>query len=467
MEAENPGACRRSTTSNVSRHFAGTTQLSRPQCDLLDVSRLGYTSRTLEFNQVQTRPLLPTLLSINNYYYRRGGAEAVFLDHNDLFKELNWDIVPFCMQHPSNLPSPWSPHFVEEIEFGAQYSWREKLVRVPKVIYSLEARRKLDALLSRIKPDVCHAHNIYHHISPSILGLLKRRGIPTFLTLHDLKIACPAYKMLSHDGVCERCKNGQLFEVVKHRCIKNSLGLSAIAYLEAIVNRVLRSYRDNVHRFVVPSRFYIQKLVDWGWDPARFAHVPNFVRAKDLQPDYTPGRKLLYFGRLGHEKGLHTLIRACALAKAQLRIVGTGPEEGSLRALAATSGADVEFAGYKTGEDLYAEVRRARAVVLPSEWYENAPISLLEGYALGKPAIGARIGGITELIREDETGKTFVSGDADSLAEAISEFLALPDSRLEDMGRFARQWVKADFSPDAYRGRILALYQEATRIPLS
>ncbi|WP_045223527.1 glycosyltransferase family 4 protein [Methyloterricola oryzae] len=410
---------------------------------------------------------MPTLLSINNYYYRRGGAEAVFLDHNDLFAELNWDIVPFCMQHPSNLPSPWSPHFVEEIEFGAQYSVLQKLVRVPKVIYSLEARRKLDSLLSKIKPDVCHAHNIYHHISPSILGLLKRRGIPTFLTLHDLKIACPAYKMLSHDGVCERCKNGQLFEVVKHRCLKSSLGLSAIAYLEAVVNRSLRSYQDNVHRFVVPSRFYIQKLIDWGWDPAHFAHVPNFVRAKDLQPDYTPGRKLLYFGRLGHEKGLHTLIRACALTKAGLRIVGTGPEEASLRALAATLGTNVEFAGYKTGKDLYDEVRMARAVVLPSEWYENAPISLMEGYALGKPAIGARIGGITEMIREDETGKTFVSGDADSLAEAISEFLNLPDSRLEEMGRLARQWMEADFSPDAYRGRILALYQEAARIPLS
>lgn len=404
---------------------------------------------------------MPTLLSINNYYYRRGGAEVVFLDQNALFEECGWNVVPFCMRHPKNMQTPWSDYFVDEIEFGAEYTLLQKLVRVPKVIFSLEARHKLEDLLGKLEPDVCHAHNIYHHISPSILGLLKRRGIPTFLTLHDLKIACPAYKMLSHDGICERCKGGHLVQVVKHRCIKNSLGLSAIAFAEARVNRWLGSYQDNVHRFIVPSRFYMQKMVEWGWDPGRFAYVPNFVRAGNLEPDFNPGKSLIYFGRLGHEKGLKTLIKACALAGAQLRIVGTGPEEEDLRTLAERLGADVAFAGYKTGEDLYGEVRSARAVVLPSEWYENAPISLMEGYALGKPAIGAHIGGITELIREGETGRTFVSGDAESLAAVISDFLALPDSRLAEMGQLARHWMEADFSPSAYRERLSALYRDA------
>src|ERR1017187_4428082 len=112
--------------------------------------------------------IMTTLLAINNYYYYRAGAETVFLEHSRMFEALGWTVVPFAMRHPSNLESPWAEFFVEEIEFDTEYSLFEKLRRIPKVIYSLEARRQLRRLLDRVRPDVAHAHNIYHHISPSI-----------------------------------------------------------------------------------------------------------------------------------------------------------------------------------------------------------------------------------------------------------------------------------------------------------
>ena len=120
---------------------------------------------------------MPTLLSINNYYYRRGGAEVVFLEQNRLFETAGWSVVPFAMQHPKNLASPWSKYFVDEIEFGEEYSVWEKLLKVPKVIYSLEARRKLGALLNDAKPDIAHAHNVYHHMSPSIFSEIGRAHV--------------------------------------------------------------------------------------------------------------------------------------------------------------------------------------------------------------------------------------------------------------------------------------------------
>ena len=176
---------------------------------------------------------MPTLLSVNNYYYRRGGAEVVFLGQNRLFEDIGWRVIPFSMQHSSNFDTPWSEYFVNEIEFGAQYSTWQKLAWIPKVIYSFEARRKLARLVDMVQPDVCHAHNIYHHLSPAILSLVKSRGVPVVLTLHDLKLACPAYKMLTHDGICERCKGGRLYNVMWHRCIKESISLSAVVMLEA------------------------------------------------------------------------------------------------------------------------------------------------------------------------------------------------------------------------------------------
>src|SRR5262245_3382346 len=403
---------------------------------------------------------MTTLLAINNYYYRRGGAEVVYLEQNRMFEALGWEVIPFAMKHPSNLVTPWSPYFVQEIEFGEQYSWRERLVRVPKVIYSLEARRQLARLLDRVQVNVAHAHNVYHHISPSIFSLLHDRGIPTVLTLHDLKIACPAYNMLAPDGICERCKGGRLHNVVVHRCIKGSTGLSAVVMMEAVLHRLLGTYRRYVNRLIVPSRFYINKLAEWGVPTSLLTHVPNFVDAGAYRPGYAAGRGFIYFGRVSREKGLATLIRAAAAVRCTVRIAGTGFELETLRALAAQLNADVTFLGHLTGEALHAAIREARAVVLPSEWYENAPVSVLEAYALGKPLVGARIGGIPELVREPDTGLSFASGDAKSLGAALYEMMNRSDVEIERMGHSARSWVEQEFTTAAYRDRILHIYRD-------
>lgn len=405
-----------------------------------------------------------TLLSINNYYYPRGGAEVVFLEQNRMLEASGWQVVPFAMHHPRNLPSPWSSYFVEELEFDGGYSPLGKLRRATKVIYSREARTKLRRLLDVVRPDVAHLHNIYHHISPSILSLLSRRQVPTIMTLHDLKIVCPAYKMLAPDGICERCRGGKLGNVVRQRCIKNSLALSSLVYVEAKLHGLLNTYASNVDQFVVPSRFFREKLASWGVPRQKLRYLPNFVEVERYRPAEQAGSYFLYFGRLAPEKGVATLIRAAALAGVDLKIVGAGPEESSCRALAQESGGNVQFLGYLSGSALHDAVRGARAVVLPSEWYENAPMSVLESYALAVPVIGADIGGIPELIRSDETGACFPSGSPEALAVALARFARLSDGAVATMGRAARALVQREFSGDLYQARLLDLYREL-RVP--
>ncbi|WP_147046789.1 glycosyltransferase family 4 protein [Methylobacterium gnaphalii] len=398
------------------------------------------------------------LLSINNYHYRRGGAEVVFLEQNRLFEEIGWDVVPFAMRHPRNLPSAHERHFVEEIEFGHAYGPLTRLRHAASIIYSREARARLRDILAEARPDVAHLHNVYHHLSPSFLPLLRQAGVPVVMTVHDLKLACPAYTMLRDGHVCESCKGGRVHNVVVNRCIKGSLPLSGLVMLETTVHRTLGLYRDTVDAFAVPSRFYIDKLVEWGWPRERFVHVPNFVDAAALRPETQAGDGFLYVGRLSPEKGLDTLVRAGALSRQPVTIVGTGPMEETLRALAAETGADVRFLGFRTGEALHEAIRGCRAVVLPATWYENAPISVLEAYALGRPVIGTRIGGLPEMIREGETGAIVPPGDAEALAAALTRFAALPSESLSAMGRAGRLWVETDFSREAYRDRLLALY---------
>jgi glycosyltransferase involved in cell wall biosynthesis len=225
-----------------------------------------------------------------------------------------------------------------------------------------------------------------------------------------------------------------------------------------VVHRLLRTFNRHVDRFVVPSRFYMDKLAEWGWNRERFVHIPNAIDTKAFDPDYHAGKNFLYFGRLSREKGLSTLIQAASLAGVPLQIAGTGPDDRALRELADATGSNVSFLGYLKGSALHDAIRSSRAVVLPSEWYENAPLSVMEAYALGKPVIGAAIGGIPELIQGDNTGSTFNSGSIENLASVLTRFERLPDARISDMGRAGRDWMATDFSMRQYGARMLELY---------
>ena len=403
-----------------------------------------------------------TLLAINNYFYRRGGAEAIFLDQIDMFERAGWRSVPFSMQHPNNLETEWSSHFIPEIEFGRQSSLLTKVEHSLEVIYSRKARAQLSGLIDQIRPDIAHAHNVYHHISPSIFPLLKKRGIPTVLTAHDLKLACPAYKMLSPQGICEKCKGGRIYNVLANRCMKESVALSGLVMVETAVHRMFGLYRNYLDRIIVPSLFYKAKLIEWGWPSEQLIHVPNFVDQSitDNPAVSDEGDYFLFAGRLAPEKGIATLIRAAGLSKQRLRIAGTGPDESALRTLAQDVGADVDFLGYLTGGALHQAIAGAKALVLPSEWYENAPVSLLEAYALGRPVIGTNIGGIPELIKNGETGLIAQPLDAENLAQVLTAMNDLPTSARQEMGERGRDWVSREFSQGAYLERTTALYRE-------
>ena len=382
----------------------------------------------------------------------------MYFEESRLLEEAGWEIVPFSMHHPSNIASDWDTHFVEELELGQDYSLAKKMRLAPKAIYSFEAKRKIKALIREVKPDLCHLHNIYHHLSPSILGVLKREGVPSVMTLHDLQLACPAYKMLTHDGVCERCKGGQYRNVVQHRCVNGSLALSALVYFETYLHKALDSYVSNVDRFVVPSRFYAEKLIEWGLPKAKITYLPNAIDPSRFDPATEAGEGFIYVGRLAAEKGVHTLVRAAGDAQVPLTVVGEGPEEAALRALADAESIDVRFTGYLSGDALHDAIRAARAMVLPSEWYENAPISVLEAFALGVPVIGANIGGIPEMIEDGHTGAVFESGNTTALADTLSRFAALTNEEVRSLGCAARESLNGRFDQASHLTELLELY---------
>ena len=403
---------------------------------------------------------MANLLSINNYHYRRGGAEVVFLEQNKIFEKLGWTVTPFSMKHAKNEATEWQNYFADEIEYGVSNKWYDDFTNALKIIYSWDAKNKLQSLINTIRPDVAHLHNIYHHLSPSILPVLKKNEVPTVMTLQDLKLLCPAYLMLSPSGVCEKCKGGRIYNVVFNKCMKQSFSLSSLVFTETLVHRMSKIYKKNTDMFILPSKFFLNKFTEWGWEPNRFTHVPNFVDTDTLKPNYQPGKYFVFLGRLSKEKGIKTLLRAANEANVELKIIGSGPMEEELKILASSLGSNVDFLGYQTGEALNNTISNARALVLPSECYENAPICIMESYALGKPVIGANIGGIPELIQEDETGITFESANVDSLSNSLLKFNSMKDDAVITMGKTGRRWVEKEFTVKKYSERLQNLYSE-------
>lgn len=404
---------------------------------------------------------MPNILLVNSYHYRRGGADVVFLEQAKIMRRMGWNVAEFAMQHPKNEPSSYSDFFSEEIEYGHDYTAIDKLRHAGKVIYSFEAAKKITALIEREKPDVVHAHNLYHHLSPSVIHAAKKCGVPVVYTAHDLKLLCPAISMLSNGNVCEDCRTKGRSSVVRKRCQKGSLALSALVYVESTFHAMTGMYRDTIDRLITPSRFFRDKFEQWGWSGAPIEHVPNFVDLETMPaPRFEPGDRFVYFGRLSREKGLVTLVDAAIRAKVRLRLVGTGPVEDDLRRRVEASGADVEFCGFRKGDELWSLVQGGRAVVLASEWYENAPLSILEGYACGKPVLGARIAGIPEMIRPGETGDVFESGSSDDLARVLRAYADLPDDAVAAQGRAARAWVQRDFTVERHMAGLLDVYRK-------
>lgn len=398
------------------------------------------------------------LLSLNTYHYRRGGSDVVFFEHAHLFEERGWPTAMFTMHHPQNTDSPWSQYFCEELEFGHQYGLKDTLLRAGRVIYSLDAKRQIERLITDFEPDIAHAHCIYHHLSPSVLVALKSHNVPTVMTAHDLKLACPAYKMLNRHGICEKCKSGNLLHLPINRCIRDSLGASTLVMLESAVHKSLGLYRRYLDKVVTPSYFFKSKLIEWGWSEEQLVYIPNFIECRDYTLSNALGSHILYFGRLAPEKGVDTLIRAAYRTGVELEIVGSGPEEDTLKSMPEAQTNHIKFVGRLEGQALRAAIQRARAVVLPSRWYENAPMTVLEAYASGRIVIGANIGGIPELIRSGETGHLFEVDDVEGLAVLLEKVCAQSDRDLLTMGKQARQWISEQFNRDRYADAMMQLY---------
>lgn len=394
------------------------------------------------------------VLLANKFFFLNGGSEKVFFQERDFLLNCGIKVVDFSMEDPRNFPSAYSTFFVSKIDYHGSMGIWSKLKQGAKFIHSPEAVEKIERITRRKRPDIAHLHNIYHQLTPSIIPVLKRHGVKVVLTLHDGKLICPSYLMLAGEKPCVACGGRSFWKPLARHCV-GSRGRESLLALEAYWHKWIRSY-ERVDLFLSPSRF-LADLVSQRVPEEKIRVLHNGVDLSAYPLSSNDDGYVLYFGRLSREKGVETLLQAheCIGNGMKLKVVGTGPLEGKLR----TRYPEAKFMGYREGEELKAILANSAFVVVPSEWYENCPMVVLEAMAMGKPVIGSRIGGIPEQIDDGKTGFLFEIGNVGELGEKMKVLSQHTDMRRR-MGITARKKVERKYSLDTHCTMLMKTYKE-------
>lgn len=399
------------------------------------------------------------VLLVNKFHYLKGGSETYYFGLGKLLKEKGCDVIYFSMKDDRNISCAQDKYFVDNIDFNAKMSPIKVMTASAKLLYSLEAKRKFEQLLRDENPDIIHLNIFQSQLTDSIVFAALKYHIPIVYTAHDLKSVCPSYLMMNHGMICDRCINGNYWHCVKSKCMKNSRAKSLLAALEAQTYRLHRTY-DRMDLIICPSQHHQKRLTQGRICNPRILHyMPNFLpEGTAYDAGEETGPYYLYFGRLSEEKGIMTLLKAYnkANVKRPLYLVGTGPQKAEIRHYIQQnmSGKAVKMLDYKTGDELKKIVSSAYCVILPSICCENAPYSIMEAQALGRPAIVSDNGGLPELVTEGVNGFIFRGNDADDLCDKIEkmEHSTFPGNEICQMAR-------EKFSPDKYVRTLISEYK--------
>jgi glycosyltransferase involved in cell wall biosynthesis len=385
------------------------------------------------------------VLLVHSAYQQFGGEDSVVRAETELLEKHGDEVYRYTRHN-------------DEIK---QFGLVDKAAFLSQTVYSWKTSGELEDVVRRFRPDVAFIHNVYPLISPSAYYKLHALGVPTVQVLHNFRPYCPNGLYYTQGKICEACKGGNYLNAVRKRCYKNSYAFSGLYALTLGLNR-LGGMAKKISGFICLTDFFRIKMREVGVPDSKLFVRPNFVYAPALPADETPGNGyVLFMGRLSTEKGCWTLIRAFeGLPQVSLKIMGTGPLEKELRDYVREKGLrNVEFLGFKTGAEKWEILRNSLCLVLPSEWYENFPVTVLEAFMACKPVIAARLGGLPYIVEEGKSGLLFEAENVGELAQRIQSLVDHP-AEAARMGECARQLSETKYGPEQGYRNLMEIFAQ-------
>ncbi len=346
-----------------------------------------------------------------------------------------------------------------EVEYWDNHELKGwKLVKTAlNCVGSQESKRRVAEILRKNRPDLCHVHNFFPQITPTVYEACNEARVPVVQTLHNYRILCANALFLRDGRPCELCLSGSPWNGVLHRCYRNS-ALATIPVVQMIQSqRKEDAWNQKVDQFVALTEFARGKFLQGGLRADKVSLRRNY--SEDLGLGSQSGGYAIYLGRISAEKGLLNLINSWKAEYPQLKIVGDGD-----LSLPLAGKKNIELINRLPRNEAIQLLKEARFSILPTECYEGGtPSALIESLSVGTPILASRIGGIPEVIQDGEDGLLFSPGKVDSLQSAVDKFLAKPDQEKE-FSRRARGVFSKHFTLDRAYEDLLAIYRKVNKV---
>lgn len=331
-----------------------------------------------------------------------------------------------------------------------------------RMIWGRDTWRDITMILHEERPSIVHVHNTFTQVTPSVYSACGDAGIPVVQTLHNFRLLCPAALFYRQGHICEDCANHSLWRGIAHGCYRNShVATTAVAAIVA-THRALGTWSHSVDRYTALSEFSRRKFVEGGLPEGKITVKPNFVHP-DPGIQKERGRYVIYAGRLSEEKGVRTLLRAWERIgnSIPLVIVGDGPLRRELEEASERAGlSSIVFLGRVQRHVALSAMQGACFSVLPSQCYENFPMTIVESFACGVPVVCSRLGAMQEIVEQRRTGLLFTPGDSDYLADTVM-WAWEHTQQMKTMGIAARQEYEQKYTAEKNYELLTDIYRRA------
>lgn len=380
------------------------------------------------------------ILVLHNAYQQAGGEDVVVADEMALLRAHGHQAFRHTVSNDS-IQGPW-----------------QKAVTAWRTSYSDWGRLEAAKAIEETRPDIVHVHNFFPLLTPSIYDACRDVGAPIVQSLHNYRTICAGTYLLRANRPCEDCVQGTPYRAVVHSCYRGSrLGSLAVARM-VDYHRRHDTWTTKIDRFIALTEFAKSKFVEAGFPPDKIAVKPNSVTLKNgSSTSYGERQGGLFVGRLSPEKGIATLLHAAQLVDVPLRVVGDGPLFGTLPQ---NESGSMAVLGRKSPLEICEEMSRAAFLVMPSEWYEGCPMTVLEAFSQSLPVIASYLGAMAEIIEDGVTGLLFTPGDAEDLATKM-RWAASHAEEMRQMGEAAHRVYLEKYTPERNYRALMTVYRDA------
>jgi glycosyltransferase involved in cell wall biosynthesis len=320
----------------------------------------------------------------------------------------------------------------------------------------------VDKSIAEFKPDVVHVHNFFYVASPSVLYAAHRNKVPVVVTLHNYRLICSGALLMRNSLPCELCVD-QTFPLagVRYGCHRNSKVETAHLTMATGLHKVFDTWNRKVALYISLTEFAQNKFVHSSLklDPERVIVKPNSVGDYGFRDGKGRERFFLYVGRLSSEKGVDVLIRSFKESKRVVEIIGDGPLKQEVEN-AASEHPNIIYSGYKDRSYISDQLKRCRALIVPSVCYESLPTAVLEAFSAGTPVVISDIGNLNEIVTDNYNGLHFKTNDSADLGRRIEQMDSDP-AKYVHLYLNARKTYQEKYTLDVNYEQAIRIYKRA------